>query len=123
MPWMTLGYSPEIEGEYVFEPAGTSFQADTLFALNTHGLLGYFKGYEKTAIESEISHPNHLYGASSIKSTQKANKDLFTAHSYQEIVDAPILYSVPDTLNASIRQERGVDRVQPNQTINSGTNR
>ena len=39
--------SPEIDGEYVFEPAGTSFQKDTLFALNTHGFLGYFKGFEK----------------------------------------------------------------------------
>ena len=38
--------SPEIDGEYVFEPAGTSFQNDTLFALNTHGFLGYFKGFD-----------------------------------------------------------------------------
>jgi predicted metalloprotease with PDZ domain len=46
--------SPEIDGEYVFEPAGTSFQKDTLFALNTHGFLGYFKGFEKNKIELEI---------------------------------------------------------------------
>lgn len=112
--------SPEIEGEYVFEPAGTSFQADTLFALNTHGLLGYFKGYEKTAIELEISHPNNLYGASSIKSTQKGNKDLFTAHSYQEIVDAPILYSVPDTLTLRLgKSEVLISVYSPNQTINA----
>ncbi len=112
--------SPEIEGEYVFEPAGTSFQADTLFALNTHGLLGYFKGFEKMAIELEISHPKNLFGASSIKSIQKGNKDLFRAQNYQEIVDAPILYSVPDTLTLTLgKSEVLISVFSPNHTINA----
>jgi len=112
--------SPEIEGEYVFEPAGTSFQPDTLFALNTHGLLGYFKGLEKAAIELEIAHPKHLFGASSIKSIHKGNKDLFSAHSYQEIVDAPILYSIPDTLTLKLgTSELLISVYSPNQTINA----
>ncbi len=112
--------SPEIEGEYVFEPAGTSFQKDTLFALNTHGLLGYFKGFEKSPIELEISHPKELFGASSIKSTHKGNKDLFSAHSYQEIVDSPIMYSVPDTLTLHMgKSEILISMYSPNHTISA----
>ena len=39
--------SPEVKGEYIFEPAGSNFQKDTLFALNTHTLLAYVSGQEK----------------------------------------------------------------------------
>jgi predicted metalloprotease with PDZ domain len=49
--------SPEIEGKYVFEPAGTNFQQDTLFALNTHALLGYVKSFEKRPVSLHLQVP------------------------------------------------------------------
>jgi predicted metalloprotease with PDZ domain len=91
--------SPEIDGEYVFEPAGTSFQKDSLFALNTHGFLGYFKGFEKNKIELEINKPTFMVGTSSLKSDIKSSptQDIFKANSYYEIVDSPFMYAKPDT--------------------------
>lgn len=93
--------SPEINGEYVFEPAGTSFQKDTLFALNTHGILGYFKGFEKNKISVEITHPSSLFGSTSLKNERKntSNTDIFNANSYQDLVDAPLMYAQPDTVS------------------------
>ena len=91
--------SPEIDGEYVFEPAGTSFQKDSLFALNTHGFLGYFKGFEKNKIELEINKPTFMVGTSSLKSDIKSSptQDIFKANSYYEMVDSPFMYAKPDT--------------------------
>lgn len=109
--------SPEIEGEYVFEPAGTSFQKDTLFALNTHGFLGYFRGFEKNKIELEINKPNFMVGTSSLRSNVKSSptKDIFTANSYYEIVDSPFMYAKPDTTILKIgKTEIAISVFSPN---------
>ncbi|MHA8066935.1 M61 family metallopeptidase [Aquirufa sp. ROCK2-A2] len=96
--------SPEIEGEYIFEPAGSSFEENKLFALNTHCLFGYFEGFEKTKIKLEIQKPNGFYGATSLKNvaSQKSKKDQFQIASYQELVDSPLMYSKPDTVQFKI---------------------
>jgi predicted metalloprotease with PDZ domain len=112
--------SPEIEGDYVFEPAGTSFQKDTLFALNTHGFLGYFKGFEKNKIELEINKPAFMVGTSSLKSEAKSNatKDVFLANSYYEMVDSPFMYAKPDTISLKIAQtEIAISVFSPNKTL------
>ena len=112
--------SPEIDGEYVFEPAGTSFQKDTLFALNTHGFLGYFKGFEKNKIELEINKPTFMVGTSSLKSDLKSSptQDIFKANSYYEIVDSPFMYAKPDTTILKIGNvEIVISLFTPNKTL------
>lgn len=112
--------SPEIDGEYVFEPAGTSFQKDTLFALNTHGFLGYFKGFEKNKIELEINKPTFMVGTSSLKSDIKSNptQDIFKANSYYEIVDSPFMYAKADTTLLKIGNvEIVISLFSPNKTL------
>lgn len=112
--------SPEIDGEYVFEPAGTSFQQDTLFALNTHGFLGYFKGFEKNKIELEINKPTFMVGTSSLKSDIKSSptQDIFKANSYYEIVDSPLMYAKPDTTMLKIgNAEIIISLFSPNKTL------
>ncbi|RXK47586.1 M61 family metallopeptidase [Aquirufa rosea] len=91
--------SPEIAGDYVFEPAGTSFQADSLFALNTHAMLGYFIGHEKVAVELSINKPQPFYGGSSLQNTSLSKTDIFLAQNYQDLIDAPLMYSAPDTVS------------------------
>ena len=112
--------SPEIDGEYVFEPAGTSFQKDTLFALNTHGFLGYFKGFEKNKIELEINKPTFMVGTSSLKSDIKSSptQDIFKANSYYEIVDSPFMYAKADTTLLKIGNvEIVISLFSPNKTL------
>lgn len=112
--------SPEIDGKYVFEPAGTSFQKDTLFALNTHGFLGYFQGFEKNKIELEINKPSFMVGTSSLKSDIKSSpsQDIFLANSYYEIVDSPFMYAKPDTTMLKIgNAEIIISLFSPNKTL------
>jgi hypothetical protein len=112
--------SPEIDGEYVFEPAGTSFQKDTLFALNAHGFLGYFQGFEKSKIELEINKPSFMVGTSALKSDIKSSptQDIFKANSYYEIVDSPFMYAKPDTTVLKVgNAEIIISLFSPNKTI------
>jgi predicted metalloprotease with PDZ domain len=87
--------SPEIKGTYIFEPAGTNFQADTLFALNTHALLGYAKGYEQLPVSLQLKTPPRLIPSSSLI----AKDGKYVASSYQKLTDAPILVAAADTVH------------------------
>lgn len=90
--------SPEIKGTYIFEPAGTNFQADTLFALNTHALLGYIKGHEQMPVSLQLKTPKGLVASSSL--LPKAAK--YVASSYQKLTDAPILVAAADTVHLQV---------------------
>lgn len=90
--------SPEIKGEYVFEPAGTDIEENKLFAINTHGFFGYFDNLKKSTYELNFTKPSGFYGASSLTATKSDDKkDLFSVSNYNDLVDAPIMYSKPDT--------------------------
>ncbi len=90
--------SPEIKGEYIFEPAGTDIEKDTLFAINTHGFFGYFDNLKKLTYQVTFNKPKGFYGATSmIASKSDVNSDTFTSGNYMDLVDAPIMYSKPDT--------------------------
>lgn len=90
--------SPEIKGTYIFEPAGTNFQQDTLFALNTHALLGYVKGKERLPVSLQLKIPKNLVASSSL---QQKN-GIYRASSYQKLTDAPILVAAPDTVHLQL---------------------
>lgn len=110
--------SPEIKGEYIFEPAGSNFQQDTLFALNTHTFLAYVHGQEKQRIKLQIEKPKHLVGVSSIKNTTQGDVDTYIASSYQDLVDAPILYTQADTAKIMMGEtEIIISLYTPNATV------
>lgn len=90
--------SPEIEGEYVFEPAGTNIDDNKLFAINTHGFIGYFDDMKRQTYEVTFTKPKGFYGATSLVATKSnAQNDTFTTSNYNDLVDAPIMYCQPDT--------------------------
>jgi len=90
--------SPQIKGPYIFEPAGTNFQQDTLFALNTHALLGYVKGKEQLPVSLQLKTPKGLVASTSLV----AHKDTYTASSFQKLTDAPILVAPADTVHLRV---------------------
>jgi predicted metalloprotease with PDZ domain len=90
--------SPEIKGTYIFEPAGTNFQQDTLFALNTHALLGYIKGREQLPVSLQLKTPKNLVASSSLQ----AHNNTYTASSFQQLTDAPILVAPADTVHLKL---------------------
>ena len=112
--------SPEIKGEYIFEPAGSNFQQDTLFTLNTHSLLGFIQGQEKQPVKLTIKHPKALFGSTSMVSTGTTTRDEFTSKSYQTLIDHPILYAQPDTTSLKLANaEILISVYSPNQAIQS----
>lgn len=106
--------SPQIKGTYIFEPAGTNFQQDTLFALNTHALLGYAKGREQLPVSLQLKTSTGLVASSSL--ILKNGK--YLASSYQKLTDAPILVAPADTVHLQLANADILISVySPNQKI------
>jgi predicted metalloprotease with PDZ domain len=79
--------------------AGSIFTKDA-FLINYQMITGYFNHYEQVPFEIRVTHPPHLYAATSQEVVQRAaNKDVFTAANYAELIDRPLMYSIPDTVS------------------------
>lgn len=86
--------------EHVFEPAGTNIEAGKNFVLNANVVCGFFKGKEKLPFYVSFDRPNNFYATTSLKRVDgDFDTDVFKATDYHELVDAPIMYCEPDTVN------------------------
>ena len=82
----------------IFEPAGSNFEADKNFVLNTHCIFGYFEGFTKMPYQVNITHPNGFYGSCSLPDVSSdGNVDTYKVSDYMGLQDAPMMYCVPDT--------------------------
>ncbi len=80
----------------VFEPAGTGFESKKYYFLNTGALYCYIEGHEDYPVHIVFKNVGDLYIASALeKNSVKENG--FSASTYAELVDSPILISKPDT--------------------------
>ena len=87
----------------IFEPAGTDLQADTCYVLNLHTILGYFRNHTKLYYEINVTHQPNFYGSTSMVDRDNSNtKDQFIVPSYNEAIDNPIMYSIPDTAHIRV---------------------
>ncbi len=98
--WVNDTYDIEVEGglggKDVFSPAGTNISPDC-FMLNTHGFIGYFSDKKEVPYTVTISHPETLYGATSmVDGDQSKSVDVFKSPRYADLVDHPIMYTKPD---------------------------
>ncbi|MCB2380159.1 peptidase M61 [Hymenobacter sp. BT635] len=90
------------DDSFIFQPGGTNFEAGQNFVLNHYGLYGYLEGYKMQPYQVTVAKPADLYGASSLAARRATpTQDVFTAASYVELADSPILYSRPDTASFS----------------------
>lgn len=81
----------------VFSPSGTNIDAGKNFMINTHCFVGYFKDKMEVPYNVTISHPETLWGATSMTDTDASTtSDLFIMPRYAELVENPIMYSKPD---------------------------
>jgi predicted metalloprotease with PDZ domain len=78
---------------------GTIFKRDA-FMINYQLITGYFKNYEHQPFEIKVTHPAHLYGATSQEAILRSPlMDVFKTTSYAELIDRPLIYSLPDTVS------------------------
>jgi predicted metalloprotease with PDZ domain len=86
--------------EAVFEPGGTNIEAGKNYVLSANGCFGFFEGKEKLPYVVTYNRPSNFYATTSLKRIGgDFDSDIFKAQDYHELVDAPIMYSKPDTVN------------------------
>lgn len=86
--------------EPVFEPGGTNFEALKNYVLSANACFGFFEGREKLPYEITYDRPSNFYATTSLKRIGgDFDTDIFKAQDYHELVDAPVMYSPPDTVN------------------------
>ncbi len=113
--------SPEIKGTFIFEPAGTEYDENKCFAINTHCIIGYFDDMKRKTYEVTFVKPQGFYGATSMTASKSDDKkDVFVMPNYMTLVDAPIMYNKPDT---TVLKVGGADLLisvySPNKQANS----
>lgn len=96
-------WDTEIKGEFIFEPAGTNFQADSNFVLNNHLLYGYFDEMKRNPYKINVIHPAGFFGATGLSNVErKGNSDTYSVPDYMQLVDGPMMYNRPDTAHVLV---------------------
>jgi predicted metalloprotease with PDZ domain len=95
--WVDDTFDSKVRRNKVFEPAGTNNQEGKNFLLNAAGYFGYFDGSEELPIQLEVVKSPTLYGLSALRSYTYGNTQNFSARSYHQFLDSPIMFSKPDT--------------------------
>lgn len=82
----------------VFEPSGTSFEADTIMQLNHCGIVGFVDGLQSRPFHVTVIKPTRLTGASALRIERLSDTaDRYHAETYDMLNDSPVLYAVADT--------------------------
>lgn len=81
----------------IFEPAGTSHLADTVFLLNNFGYIGFLEGQNTRPYRLQVRKPEGFYGASSLQGEHGDSVDTYQLDDYFALHDHPLLYAPPDT--------------------------
>ena len=113
--WIEDTYDTELEGPEIFQPAGTNIEEGKNFIINSSGYFGYFDGYTDLEYEINVIRPAAFYGSTGliplsvnndlaptliidgIPVKNEGSVDVFVTANYDELVDSPIMYSLPDT--------------------------
>ncbi len=84
----------------IFSPGGTNILAEKNFLLNLHGFVGYFQDKGNVKYTVSVEHPAQLQPTTAMIDTDvSAEKDVFTAKNYGDLVDHPIMYSESENIS------------------------
>lgn len=87
----------------VFEASGSNFESRKNFLLNHNACFGFFDNEEKRPYVLTFKRPATFYGSTSLKRIGgDFDTDIYKARNYRDLVDAPILYCKPDTVNFKV---------------------
>lgn len=87
----------------VFEPGGTNIEKDKNVVLNNHGFFGYFDNMKDNKFEINITRPDDFYGSTGLTDIKtNGNTDTYSINNYMDLVDSPIMYNKPDTVNLKV---------------------
>jgi predicted metalloprotease with PDZ domain len=87
----------------VFEPSGTSFEADTIMQLNHCGIVGFVDGMQRLPFHLTVIKPALLTGASALRIERLSDTvDRYHAETYDMLNDSPVLYAIADTTSFTV---------------------
>jgi len=109
-------------GKHIFEPAGTRFEKDRTFILNSFGIVGFFEGFNHSDYTFEITRPENFYGATALPQNRvNDTTDVFSASDYFSFHDSPIMYAEPDTSSFMVGEtEIQIAVYSPGGSLNAG---
>lgn len=96
--WVDDTFQDSAMAHQIFEPAGTNIEANQNFLINTHGFMGYFDNLKRLPYEFTVLKPQNFYGSTALKAAKITPRaDTYLVPNYMELVDSPLMYTIPDT--------------------------
>jgi predicted metalloprotease with PDZ domain len=104
----------------IFPMAATDIE-DKDIVVNTFGFFGFIEGMTRLPFELTFTRKPEFYASTSlIPTAREGNTDEFKVKNVDDLYDAPILYSVPDTATLKIgKTEVLISVYSPNQKIHA----
>jgi predicted metalloprotease with PDZ domain len=110
---------PGTKDRVVFEPGGTNFEDGKNFSINTHSMFGFIKGQLNKNFILEFEKPKGFYPSTGLSGIKLGDtKDIISVFDYHDLVDSPIMYSLPDTSTVLVGNTKVlVSAYSPNKKI------
>lgn len=114
-------WDTKIREKVVFEPGGTNIEEGKNFSINTHGFFGFIDGMLDKNFVLEFAKPAGFYPATGLTNVNiGASKDVISVFDYHDLVDSPIMYSLPDTTTIMVANTKVlVATYSPNKRVSS----
>lgn len=121
--WVSDTWDTNDMEKFVFEPGGTNIQVGKNFVLNNYGFFGYFRNYQMLPFEVFVKKPKGFYPSCGLENLIiEDEQDIIRTTSYNELVDSPIMYCLPDTTTIQVAEAKVLVSVySPNKLISSST--
>ncbi|MFM2388050.1 MAG: hypothetical protein RL660_2807 [Bacteroidota bacterium] len=88
----------QVKQNKIFEPASTNILQNSNIVMNNGGFFGCIQGLEQAKHTLNFTKPTNFFGSTSLPQLLcNAQQQNFTAKSYHQLVDCPILWCEPDT--------------------------
>lgn len=135
--WIEDSFDTNLEGPGIFQPAGTNFEENKNFVINTAGFFGYFEGMKTLPYDFNIIRPDNFYGGTGLIAKTDTNLsgslnsdlmelpdnkkvDMYEVENYDRLVDSPLMYSEPDTAVIKVANtEVLISSYSPNKVVSA----
>lgn len=118
--WVEDSYDTE-KDTVIFEPAGTNFEEGQNYLINNFGVFGYLEPIKRAPFDIRVKKPQGFYGATPLNVLiNTETNDRFLSVDYYELIDSPIMYTIPDTTSIYLGDtEVMVSVYSPNKKLES----
>ncbi|MBA2746153.1 MAG: peptidase M61 [Flavisolibacter sp.] len=82
----------------IYPMAATNIEEGKNFVFNTPGVFGFFEGHGRLPFQVSIVKPAGFFASTSLKPVAASSRqDVFKVSNVDDLYDAPIMYTIPDT--------------------------